>query len=94
METLLFVRVPEGRRGRRRGETGEPEASQGPGEERHARRLQGVRRLHPQGPTQAGDLRRRERAGARKSRESAPIGPLLGACASVRPAIGGGKVSG
>ena len=36
----------------------------------------------------------RERTGARKSRENASIGPLLGACASVSLAIGGGKVAG
>lgn len=52
-----------------------------------------MRRLHPQWRRLAGDLRG-ERTGARKSRESARIGPLLGACASVRQAIGGGKVAG
>lgn len=48
----------------------------------------------PAGATRVTDLRERESAGARKSRESAQIGPPLGACASVCQAIGGGKVAG
>ena len=44
--------------------------------------------------TANGRAGERERTEARKSRENASIGPLLGACASVRQAIGGGKVAG
>lgn len=91
---MLLVRVPQ----IKDGEGGKvAEVSQPPTTDPGKRDIAGASKdadSAPAGASRVTDLRDRESAGARKSRESAKIGPPLGACVSVCQAIGGGKVAG